>query len=126
MRPEEKGHDTMAYSMPPAEVLGTVAGYFAGEWTKEWGKSAGESIVGSGETGRGLGAALGAAFGHYVGASVTKGVVNMAMGDLLGLAMNTMVTSPTTAALHGIWALFEKPKKNEAPAQSGASAEASL
>lgn len=103
----------MAYSMPPAEVMGTAAGILTGELAKRWGKSAGESMIGSGESGRSLGAAVGAALGHYMGASLTKGIVNIAMGDLFGLAMNTMVTSPTTAACHGLWALFEKSEKTE-------------
>lgn len=108
----------MAYSMPPAELVGAAAGILTGELTKEWGRSAGESMMGGGESGRTIGAAFGAALGHYVGASMSKGMVNIAMGDLVGLAMNTMVTSPTTAALHGLWAFFEKPatesKKNSA------------
>ena len=108
----------MAYSMLPAELVGTAAGVFGGELTKKWGKSAMESMSGSDESVRSLGAALGATIGHYVGASVAKGIVNLAMGDVIGLAMNAMVTSPTTAAIHGMWAFFEKTGPSKAKEES--------
>lgn len=97
----------MAYSMPPAEVLGTFAGIASGELGKSFVATTAEAFPVAGEVGRAVSEATAAAVAHYLGAASVKGLINLSLGDLFGLCMNTTVTSPTSAAFHGMWVLLQ-------------------
>ena len=103
----------MAYSMPVAEVLGTVAGLASGELARPLGRAVADVFPVAGKAGRALNEALAAISAHYVGAATVKGLINAGLGDLFGLCMNTTVTSPASAGLHGVWVLMENLQEKE-------------
>lgn len=105
----------MAYSMPPAELLGTFTGVATGEVGKYLGKTVARAVPVAGKTGRAVSEAMAATSAHFIGAAIVKGLWNVGLGDVFGLCMNTMVTSPTSAGLHGIWVLLENLQSGEEP-----------
>ena len=105
----------MAYSMPPAELFGTFAGIVTGEVGKSLGRTVARAVPVAGKAGRAVSEAMGATSAHFIGAATAKGLWNVGLGDVFGLCMNTMVTSPTSAGLHGVWVLLENLQAGEEP-----------
>lgn len=89
----------MVWSMPVAEPVGILVGLVCGRIGARYGRDCAKSC----EVPEWVGVVLGAVIAHYLAGAAARGVVNTAMVDPVGGAVNLAVTSPTAALLHAIY-----------------------
>ena len=95
----------MAWSLAISEPIGTLGGIVAGELTscaaKKVSKACGFSPT--------VSTLLTTTSGHFVGAVATKAIINVSLGDPIGLGI-TPITSGVTAVGHGLLKAYVKPQ----------------
>ena len=86
----------MVWSMLIAEPVGTAAGIVGGELAN----TVSEEVAKALEIDQSTAELITTATGHFVSAVISKGIVNVAAGDPIGLGINP-ITSILTSIAHG-------------------------
>lgn len=94
----------MPWSLPISEPVGTIAGIAVGELASHGAKKVSNWFGCSEQTAQFITTSV----GHYTGALTTKAIINISLGDPVGLGVNPL-SSGITAVGHGCYQAHLKP-----------------